>query len=64
MALIKCADLNRYTFSLLNIKEKVYLFKSAHLFIDNQPTRGVKGIWTDVTEDILLQFILNYLSKG
>ena len=27
---IKCANLNRYTFSLLNIEEKVYLFKSAH----------------------------------
>ena len=23
---LKCADLNRYTFSLLNIEEKVYLF--------------------------------------
>ena len=27
---VKCADLNKYTFSLLNIAEKVYLFKSAH----------------------------------
>ena len=27
---IKCADLNRYTFSLQKIEEKVYLFKSAH----------------------------------
>ena len=27
---LKCADLNRYTFSLLHIEEKVYLFKSAH----------------------------------
>ena len=26
---VKCADLNKHTFSLLNIEEKVYLFKSA-----------------------------------
>ena len=33
---IKGADLNRYTFSLLSIEEKVYLFKSAHF---NNSTR-------------------------
>ena len=27
---IKCADLNKHTFSLLHIEEKVYMFKSAH----------------------------------
>ena len=35
---IKCADLNRYTFTLLNkdIEEKVFLFKSAHFMLQNQ----------------------------
>ena len=27
---LKCADLNRYTFSLQKMEEKVYLFNSAH----------------------------------
>ena len=30
---IKCSDLNRVTFSWLNIEEKVYLFKSAHFIV-------------------------------
>ena len=30
---IKCADLNRYTFSSMFSNEKVYLFKSAHFIL-------------------------------
>ena len=30
---IKCSDLNRVTFSWLNIEEKVYMFKSAHFIV-------------------------------
>ena len=30
---VKCADLNRYTFSSMFNNEKVYLFKSAHFII-------------------------------
>ena len=33
---LKCTDLNRYTFSLFNIEEKVYLFKSAHFSLGDK----------------------------
>ena len=41
---IKCANLNRYIFSLLNIEEKVYLFKSAH-FISFLSFRAKSMTW-------------------
>ena len=41
-SIVRGADLNRYTFSMLNIEEKIYLFKLAHFIIagrgENIPT--------------------------